>query len=554
MTLPTPEQLDTALNNLYVDAQNGSKLYQDPPADVTLRNGAVVANLRKRLQTVTDAADQLGALATATAVAEAAAAEAAALATPYASRATAQAATVMAGVNRIAVLDPTVGVLNYYRDVNGTALSTNSATVNWSPVAPVYAQHFGVAPGASESTNSAALTAALTAAGNGPVLVPYSDTPYDMTALTPQQRQRLYGPGDLRVSGVQQWINSNPYVGTDVAPLRVINLDWQPDQWVSVNGSLFNGAMAARLTRTGGWPTYGIITVDSLISAATATGFDSGITAWMNHQNQTGAMIVGGWFAASGGRTDLGQTHSAGAVVGLEANAYIADDVGLQADIGGAKYSVGIQSVPDACPRRDAARGPVRPGSFAFVAGDSIHGDRWHTGYLVSADTIMPGGIASRLRGGSVLGNAPSHMILADGFYTNGAVFSGTFTDAIAVTGTGQRGINLASATIAGSAILLAANHLVSWGGATISGGTKGLTQSIGAGVSAGAADDWTVYANAFANRLLWARWTGAAEVGFLGATPSPRITLPANATDPATTMALTNAIRSALIAFGLCA
>ena len=62
MTLPTPAELDTALDNLYTDALNGSKLYQDPPADVSLRNGDVVPNLRKRLQQVTDAADQLGAL------------------------------------------------------------------------------------------------------------------------------------------------------------------------------------------------------------------------------------------------------------------------------------------------------------------------------------------------------------------------------------------------------------------------------------------------------------------------------------------------------------
>ncbi len=77
MTLPTPAELDTALDNLYTDALNGSKLYQDPPADVTLRGGAVVPNLRKRLQQVTDAADQLGALDAAQDAAAASAAQAA---------------------------------------------------------------------------------------------------------------------------------------------------------------------------------------------------------------------------------------------------------------------------------------------------------------------------------------------------------------------------------------------------------------------------------------------------------------------------------------------
>lgn len=43
-----------------------------------------------------------------------------------------------------------------------------------------------------------------------------------------------------------------------------------------------------------------------------------------------------------------------------------------------------------------------------------------------------------------------------------------------------------------------------------------------------------------------------AARVGFLGSAGSIRITLPAAATDPATTMALANALRSMLITFGL--
>lgn len=41
--------------------------------------------------------------------------------------------------------------------------------------------------------------------------------------------------------------------------------------------------------------------------------------------------------------------------------------------------------------------------------------------------------------------------------------------------------------------------------------------------------------------------------LGFLGATGTARVALPAAATDPATTMALANAIRAALIGFGLC-
>lgn len=78
------------------------------------------------------------------AAAEAAAAEAEAWAKPYANRAAAIAATVASGVTRISVLDAAVGVLVYVRDPAGTALTTNGGTVNWSPVAPVYVNHYGV--------------------------------------------------------------------------------------------------------------------------------------------------------------------------------------------------------------------------------------------------------------------------------------------------------------------------------------------------------------------------------------------------------------------------
>lgn len=44
--------VETAFENIRTDAENGSRLYQDPPGTVTLRNGDVVANLRRRLEQV----------------------------------------------------------------------------------------------------------------------------------------------------------------------------------------------------------------------------------------------------------------------------------------------------------------------------------------------------------------------------------------------------------------------------------------------------------------------------------------------------------------------
>lgn len=103
MTLPTPEQLSSALDNLYTDAVNGSKLYQDPPADVVLRNGDAVPNLRKRLQEVTAAADQLGALDTAVTIATTASGSATTSAT--AASASANAASLYPFVGRNSLAD-----------------------------------------------------------------------------------------------------------------------------------------------------------------------------------------------------------------------------------------------------------------------------------------------------------------------------------------------------------------------------------------------------------------------------------------------------------------
>jgi hypothetical protein len=77
---------------------------------------------------------------------------------------------------------------------------------------------------------------------------------------------------------------------------------------------------------------------------------------------------------------------------------------------------------------------------------------------------------------------------------------------------------------------------------------------SIGAGSTASAADDFQVFVNNFGNRVIQAHYAGAApRIGFLDAVPSAKVTVNAAATDAATTQALTNQLRSALITFGLC-
>lgn len=414
---------------------------------------------------------------------------------------------------------------------------------------------YGASAGAPAATNQAALVAALAAAGGGPVFVPWASVPYDFTSLTAQQIQLMWGHGEVRVAGVQQFINTAPYVGTDAAPIRVTNLNWQPDQFApTVNGSLYNGAISVQLTRTGGYAGYGAVLVDVLVDSTTGQ-FDSGITSFVHARNQTTNNIFGAWFGAASARPDLGETITGGTNVGIEANVWGAIDIGLQADFGAPLSTVGIQSVPDAIPRRGAAgRGPVRNASFGYRVAGSIHGDKFWTGYLTSVDAIAPGGIAMRQRGGSTLALAPSHILLADGYYTNGAVFSGLFTDAMAVTGTGARGLNTSAATLSGSAFLMAANQTISWGGATITGGARGITQSIGAGSSGGVADDFTVFANNFAAKLIHARFTTVPEFAVNGKTPVPAPTLPPAASDLATAITLINAVRTMSVNNGMAA
>jgi hypothetical protein len=391
-------------------------------------------------------------------------------------------------------------------------------------------------------------------APDGAVYVPPTSAFYVLSSLSVTDARRLYGTGEVRVSGTRRTISTSPYAGTHQARIRVIDSDWQPDQWdISVDGSLYSGGITVQMIRTGGFAGYGgALHADVLVDDDNGL-FDAGVTSWVHIRKQTGNNGFGGWIGVGSARPDLGETYTGGINVGLEVNSYSSVDVGLQADVGAAQSNIGIQSVPDAVPRRGAAgRGPVRNGSFAFGAIDSNSGDRWWTAYLNSTDAVAAGGIVQRMRGGSILAMAPSYILLADGYYTNGAVFGGNFIDAISVTGTGTRGLNFSTATLSGSAIRLAQDQLISYGGATINGGVKGLTLSIGAGASAAAADDFIVFGNNFGTKLIHSRFTTVPEIAFNNKTPVAAPTLPAAATDLATVIALANAMRTASINNGL--
>jgi hypothetical protein len=138
------------------------------------------------------------------------------------------------------------------------------------------------------------------------------------------------------------------------ARLHLVDATQTPDQYPGVVGSVGYGAIFIEDTRTGGYGSYGDILVSNVVSAATVAGeFDVGITSWMTHTNLTGGSVFGGW---SGANTPAAETgaFSGGAAVGHEINVGNRwADGGLQTDVGGTRYTAGLQIVPDVTPTRD---------------------------------------------------------------------------------------------------------------------------------------------------------------------------------------------------------
>jgi hypothetical protein len=363
---------------------------------------------------------------------------------------------------------------------------------------------FGAA-GDGVTDDTAAFTAATATAQ--PIYVPQSTSFYSLTALTSAQQKLLYGPGVVKVSGTQVQISIAPYVNNDTANLRVYNQDLQPSKWASVQGSLYNGASSINVKRTGGYGSYGLSLTDYLISAAIpATQFDVGVTSWVTAQNfsASGAQIFGAWFGANTPSSSLSQTFTGGAAIGCEINVGNRwADFGLQSDIGGTRYTVGLQVVPDVLPASDGSTAAIYPGSFGILIAPSITGHKWWVGSLVRTDTIVPNGIAYQVNGGSTAPNATGALIKANGYFV--------------------RGLDFNNATISSQAILFAASQQVSWGGSVISGTATTWSASTGTGTGEGG-----LYCNNYAQLALrWSSSGSAPQLGFFGAavTGKPTVT-----------------------------
>lgn len=189
-----------------------------------------------------------------------------------------------------------------------------------------------------------------------PVYVPYTTQFYALTALTNSQLELLWGPGLVKIAGIATAVSSSPRAYANLsAGASVARSNWTPDKWPSVEGSLTNGAAYFDVTRTGGFGTYGnSLNLLHVTAALPAGQLDTAETAWVTGTNLTGGQLFGAWFGANTPAQALAQTYSGGAAIGMEVNVGNRwSELGLQSDLGGTRYTAGIQLVADVLPAKD---------------------------------------------------------------------------------------------------------------------------------------------------------------------------------------------------------
>lgn len=394
-----------------------------------------------------------------------------------------------------------------YRRI-GIGVNPISDLPNWEPFNVVTPQHFG-ALGNGSADDTAAFTAAI--AMGKPVFVPYTPNFYKASFFNTAQAKMLYGPGVVQdLSGGIQQISSTPFVDNNNARVRVINNEIVTTPWPGIatgNGSLYEGVLSARTTRTGGVGQYGNILSSYLVTADIPIDeFDVGITSWVSSQSVSSGEVFGSWIGANtpdSSRTGDSWTgvRSVYAVQLNVGNRW--GDTGLQNDIGLGRRTVGLQIGADVVPSPDGTTGPRYDATFGLVVTKSSQGQKWHTGYLSGMDAIVPNGRALNIRGGSIQANQPSALLRADSYFF--------------------RGVDFSEANISDAAIRLAPSHKINWdGGSIISGSNTGLNLTTGAGTGAG-----ILYADNFSQ--VAARWSSngsAPLVGFLGAPAVSRRTV----------------------------
>lgn len=165
-------------------------------------------------------------------------------------------------------------------------------------------------------------------------------------------------------------------------------------------GSVGLGAQHLATTRMSGAPQYGNALFEYLVRAPIGDSqFDVGASFWSTATDMTAgtAALFGAWIGANTPGT--AQTFGGGATIGLEVNAGNRfGDFGLQKDVGGKRYTVGIQIVPDVVPTVDTLSHAVTmaegtPGIVSWKAHGLAAGTPLQ--FIADARGQLPAGLSS---------------------------------------------------------------------------------------------------------------------------------------------------------------
>lgn len=224
-----------------------------------------------------------------------------------------------------------------------------------------------------------------------------------------------------------------------------------------------SGSFRSTITRTGGLAGSAFFQEFRDTSLFT-DGFDIAGTFMVVGDNMNGGVVGSLWLVAAGPASNTGSY----AIMGMEVNTFERNaDQGKMTARNQGKASVGIQAVPEVALWVTGSTGYQRGynGTFGFaVAASGIHESypawgksRWHTGFLVEADSIVPGGTGMIISGGTSAADDPNEAIYLNGHFGKGIDCSNaTFnSDATALYLADLQKIRFSTASIFSSANVL---------------------------------------------------------------------------------------------------
>ena len=417
-------------------------------------------------------------------------------------------------------------------------------------------------------------------ASGAPVYVPKVATFYALTTLAEADRALLWGPGVVKVASVETPIAPFPSLTSTTQGVVNLKRTTHAPTNITTNGSVGLGISYTDVTRSGGYGQYGNVLSKYLVSAAVSSPqFDVGDTSWVTMTNLTGGQGFGRWTGANSPAVNLSQTYSSGAVIGDEINVGNRwADFGMQYDVGGTRYTVGQQIVPDVIPSADGTNtktctmsagtpglvnltahgftanmgvvfggGGTLPaaltaGTTYYVSATGLAADTFSVAATLGGTAINFAGASSgtvnvlpsypgsfgQAMGASIWGHQwwvgtliRNNTICAGGIAhiaRGGSVAAGKPAFWLQLRDHWARGIDFTTATLADNiALQMSAGHAIYFGTASMSGsGTGSWSVSTGGTGNTGA-----LYSDNYAAvNLRWSRSGGVATLGLYGATP----------------------------------